>query len=44
MAGMMPSSNTTSGNPYEHYDDDALERDQMIDPDDGTSRPNSGSQ
>ncbi|KAF2138433.1 uncharacterized protein K452DRAFT_255899 [Aplosporella prunicola CBS 121167] len=34
MAGMMPSSNTTSANPYEHYDNDALERDQMIDPDD----------
>lgn len=25
----------TSSNPYENYDNDAVERDHMIDPDDG---------
>lgn len=38
MAAMMPSSATASANPYEHYDNDALEQD-LIDPDDGTHAP-----
>jgi len=35
MAAMMPSSSTSSQNPYEPYDNDAVERD-LIDPDDAT--------
>ncbi|KAF2836028.1 Yip1-domain-containing protein [Patellaria atrata CBS 101060] len=35
MAGMMPSSATSSSNPYTQYDNDAIERD-LIDPDDAT--------
>ncbi|KAF2091487.1 Yip1-domain-containing protein [Saccharata proteae CBS 121410] len=35
MAAMMPSHETSSSNPYESYDNDAVERD-LIDPDDAT--------
>jgi hypothetical protein len=38
MAAMMPSSSTSQQNPYDAFDNDAVERD-LIDPDDGKALP-----
>lgn len=38
MAAMLPSASTSSQNPYDAFDNDAVERD-LIDPDDGKELP-----